>query len=186
MPRPNKARTLGSERTLAQRIAYEREARDLTYERLADKMTQAGCSIQPSAIYKIEKGDPPRRVTVDELVALANVFEVGLEDMLIPISALMTRKAHALVKRWAQADEALEEAREAAQLAWVSVLAHLVETTESRATVTVALADACRLRGLSNPDAHARALLRKAGNDLENIGYREVDGRFVDTKRGTN
>lgn len=44
-------------------------------------MTDAGCPIQGSAIYKIEKADPPRRITVDELVAFATVFETSAVDL---------------------------------------------------------------------------------------------------------
>lgn len=175
MPRPNKARTLGSERTLAQRVAHERETRGLTYERLAEKMTEAGCPIQPSAIYKIEKGDPPRRVTVDELVAFANVFERPLDDMLVPFGALMTKEARNRVKRWAEADEKFEQARKDRELAWFGVLSHLQKVTDSRAAMTAALADYCRLRGMSDPDAAARALLRKADRDLKWLQTGEFD-----------
>jgi transcriptional regulator with XRE-family HTH domain len=79
-------RSIASERALATRIAYERAARDWTYEGLAARMTGIGCSINASAIYKIEKGDPPRRITVDELVALGRVFALDLEDLVQPVT----------------------------------------------------------------------------------------------------
>jgi hypothetical protein len=50
----------------------------------------AGCAIQPSALYKVEKGDPPRRITVDELVALATVFELEVSDLLRPLADILS------------------------------------------------------------------------------------------------
>jgi len=81
MPRPNQNRTIQAEEVLARRIAHERGVRGWTYEQLADAMTDAGCSIQPSAIYKIEKGQPRRRVTVNELAALSQVWAIPMERL---------------------------------------------------------------------------------------------------------
>lgn len=92
MPRPNKPRAVAYEEQLAQRIRVEREARDLTYERLAEKMTEAGCPIQGSAIFKIEKGDPPRRITVNELMAFSQVFGIRVPELLVS-AELASRKA---------------------------------------------------------------------------------------------
>ena len=84
MPRPNKDRTINSEADLAKRISEERLRRGWTFDGLASRMTDAGCAIKGSAIYKIEKGSPPRRVTVDELVGFARVFETPIERLLAP------------------------------------------------------------------------------------------------------
>ncbi len=83
MSRPNKPRSIAGELSLARRIAYEREQRGWSLEGLAKRMTDAGCAINQSAIYKIEKGDPPRRITVDELIALGRVFGMPLEDLVV-------------------------------------------------------------------------------------------------------
>ena len=76
MSRPNKQRTVGAEDVLASRIATERAARGWSYERIAQEMTAVGCPIQGSAIFKVEKGAPRRRVSVDELVALSRVWAI--------------------------------------------------------------------------------------------------------------
>jgi transcriptional regulator with XRE-family HTH domain len=97
VPRPNRGRTLASEANLARRIARERDRRDLSYEALAQAMTEQGCAIQGSAIYKIEKGNPPRRVTVDELVALAKVFDLPIDDILKPMELIEKERAEELI-----------------------------------------------------------------------------------------
>jgi len=86
MARPNPLRIIGGEKALAARIAYEREQRGMSYEGLAKRMTDEGCPIQASAIFKIEKSNPPRHITVDELVALGRVFELELDDLVQPMA----------------------------------------------------------------------------------------------------
>jgi len=84
MPRPNKPRSIQAERALADRIAREREARGWSRESLAKRVTDVGCPIDATAIWKIEKGDPPRRIVVNELVALSRVFGTTfMEDLLV-------------------------------------------------------------------------------------------------------
>ncbi len=85
MPPRNPARSLFSEEALAARIAHERERRGWTYESVAKRMTEAGCPINQSAIYKIEKAEPRRRITVDELVAFSQIFDMSVEDLLVPL-----------------------------------------------------------------------------------------------------
>ena len=96
MPRPNPPRPLGCEANLARRVAYERTHRGWTYEGLARRMSDAGCPIQASAIYKIEKGNPPRRISVDELVAFATAFDIDIKDLLIPPEEAAVREAQEL------------------------------------------------------------------------------------------
>jgi transcriptional regulator with XRE-family HTH domain len=80
--RPNKPRRVYAEDYLAARIASERQAQGWSLEGLAERMTKAGCAINQSAIYKIEQGQPRRRITVDELVAFSRVFGLPLDDLL--------------------------------------------------------------------------------------------------------
>jgi transcriptional regulator with XRE-family HTH domain len=97
VPRPNPPRSLQSEENLARRIAYERDRRGWTYEGTAKRLTDVGCPIQGSAIYKIEKGKPRRRISVDELVAFADVFDVGAADLLMPLEFIAEREALDLI-----------------------------------------------------------------------------------------
>jgi transcriptional regulator with XRE-family HTH domain len=80
--RPNKPREVYAESYLADRIASERARQRMSLEGLATRMTKAGCAINQSAIYKIEQGQPRRRITVDELVAFSRVFGLPLDDLL--------------------------------------------------------------------------------------------------------
>lgn len=102
MPRPNKAREAPHEAHLARRIEQERKKRDLTYDRLAEKMTEAGCAIQGSAIYKIEHGDPPRRITVNELVTLSQVFGMRVNQLLVPADLAARAEALELFEKWVE------------------------------------------------------------------------------------
>jgi transcriptional regulator with XRE-family HTH domain len=81
MPRPNPPRPLRGEANLARRIAYERHRAGMSMESLAKRMTDLGCPINQSAIWKIENADPPRRITYDEALAFADAFEVPLAEL---------------------------------------------------------------------------------------------------------
>jgi transcriptional regulator with XRE-family HTH domain len=99
MPRRNKPRSIASEANVAERVTRERESRELSYEALAKLMTDQGCSLVGSAIYRIEKGDPPRHITVDELVAFAKVFGVTIPDLLMPMELVRQDRARELVEQ---------------------------------------------------------------------------------------
>lgn len=77
MPRQNQPRSIGRERVLAERVKYERRLSGLGVDALAKLMTEAGCPIRGTAIRRIEDGDPPRTIGVDELAAFAEIFEDG-------------------------------------------------------------------------------------------------------------
>ena len=100
MPRPNKPRSIASERSLARRVAVERERRGWSYDGLASRMGQVGCAIQSSAIYKIEKSDPPRRITVDELVGFAEVFAIPVQHLLMPPEIAAKERLLDLLTDW--------------------------------------------------------------------------------------
>lgn len=85
MPRPNPPRTIVDEQGLADRLAYEREAAGMSYEGLASRMTSMGCPIHASALYKVEKGTPPRKLQASELIAIAKIFEVTVEEFCMPV-----------------------------------------------------------------------------------------------------
>ncbi len=110
MPRPNRPRTVAAEDNLARRIAFEREARGWTYDGTAKRMTNLGCPIQSTAIYKIEKGEPRRRISVDELVAFARVFELDVEELLIPVDVALNDAARAYLEGFRDAQRGVVQA----------------------------------------------------------------------------
>lgn len=129
MPRPNEPRAIYSEAGLARRLAYERQRLGMSLDGLAKRMADAGCPIHASAIYKIEKGDPPRRITVDELVAFSAVLDIPITELLLPPEAVLTSEIKALfeewIELWNEAARQLEEVRRAderQQDAWKRLL----------------------------------------------------------------
>jgi transcriptional regulator with XRE-family HTH domain len=115
--RPNKPRDVYAEKNVVRRIGIEREARGWSLEGLARRMTDAGCAINQSAIYKMEKGDPPRALRVDELVVLSRVFELSVEDLLTPPELAASKSALAAVKRWLVDSHKRQQSEEAEQRA---------------------------------------------------------------------
>lgn len=97
MARPNPMRSIEGETNLARRVALERRSRGWSYDALAKRMTDAGCPINASAIFKIEKGDPPRKIQVDELLALATVFEADVMDLLTPMAVYRKERGKEIV-----------------------------------------------------------------------------------------
>lgn len=98
MARPNLGRSIDQEANLAERIRHERELRAWSYETLAKAMTDEGCRVQGSAIFKIEKVEPRRRITVDELVALSRVFDLDVEELLVPVEVMRQEAAKDLAE----------------------------------------------------------------------------------------
>jgi transcriptional regulator with XRE-family HTH domain len=109
MPRQVHQRMTDSEANLARRIAYERDERGLSYEALADAMTQAGCPMQGMAIHRIEKGSPRRRVTVDELVTFSAVLGIPISELLMPLQFIQQQRAKDLALELYSAEERLGE-----------------------------------------------------------------------------
>jgi transcriptional regulator with XRE-family HTH domain len=103
MPRPNPPRPLRGEANLARRVAYERQRDRMSTEGLARRMTELGCPINQSAIWKIENGDPPRRITYDEALAFAEVFGIPLDELSVPPEIMADRTAIQLMQEYLQA-----------------------------------------------------------------------------------
>lgn len=110
MSKRTPGRTLGSERVVAARLKLERERRGWTYDALARRMEAEGVPIQISALHKIEKADPPRRVTLDEAIALANVFKIELKELVEPIAFTEQRWAEEVARDFIAATSGLDDA----------------------------------------------------------------------------
>ena len=75
-------------------------------------VTDVGCLMHPSTPFKIEKGDPPRRITIDEFVGFSKVFGLSLDELLVPPDVAEDAAITELVQRFGQV---LVEAREPLQ-----------------------------------------------------------------------
>jgi len=90
-------------------------------------MHDAGCPIAASAIWKVEQGG--RRITLDEAMAYAQVFEMPLAELTLPILAVAEGMALRL----------LEDLRNETK-AWVD-LQHSMADTLRQLQVSVGLTD---------------------------------------------
>jgi transcriptional regulator with XRE-family HTH domain len=76
---PRRPRIPGPDERAAQRVRDERERLGLSQGELARLVTEAGVPMQQQAVWKIENGDPPRRISYGEAIAFCKVF--GIEDV---------------------------------------------------------------------------------------------------------
>ena len=125
---------LVAEATVAQRIRFERENRAWSPAKLAQQMTAAGYPLNQSAIWRIENGDPPRRVNLEEAVGFAKVFEMGLEDLITPVGAVATPELKRRLRNVMDAVRAYQEAEAAAYRA-VAALAEYADSRPEQADV---------------------------------------------------
>ena len=69
------------ENSVAAKVETLRLTRGWTYRQLSDALATAGCRLDPSSLHKLERATAEgkrRRITVDEAVAFADVFEVSI------------------------------------------------------------------------------------------------------------
>lgn len=89
---------LASEAALAEWVKAERVRRGWSQETLAKKVEAIlGGGFPQSAVSKIEKQRGRRSITVDEAIALAQVFEVPLAKLLLPPSVARDEHLHRLL-----------------------------------------------------------------------------------------
>ncbi len=111
MPKLNVGRTVTVEGNLARRIAAVRKERGQSHETLAALMTKAGCAIAGSSIYKIESGNPRRRISVDELWTLAEVWGFDSPaELTIPPELVERQRAREIAEELPLLFQAYEEA----------------------------------------------------------------------------
>lgn len=98
MPPKKPARSVPFESQMAERIRLEREQRGWSLDGLAKRVSDAGCPLDRSAIYKIERGD--RRITLDEAGALALVFGTSIDRLMQPAAVVASKRAQKLFDQY--------------------------------------------------------------------------------------
>src|SRR5664280_464440 len=94
---------------VAHNVKALREARGLTQTDVSDRMRAIGRPLLPTGVLKVEQG--ARRVDVDDLVALALVFDVPPDELLGP-SDKRDRSALHGVERIERAAAALQDVQD--------------------------------------------------------------------------
>jgi transcriptional regulator with XRE-family HTH domain len=133
-PRPNPQRRVFAEDHVAERIKSERAQRGWTLESLAKRMEAVGCPIQPSGLFKIERAEGRRRITVDELVAFGQVFGIPIGELTLDPSLAVPSAAAALIEELWHAMERQRQATATAEQAgqeWQSAYDRLVPLLEA-------------------------------------------------------
>ena len=74
---------VNAEEFLAATIEDLRTREGWSYAELSQRMGEAGCPIERSSLQKIERGQPRRKITVNELVAFSRVFNVEIPELLV-------------------------------------------------------------------------------------------------------
>lgn len=178
MPRPNKPRAVFAESNVAKRVALERKRANLTYEQLAQRMKALGCPIQVSALHKIEKGNPPRRITVDEMVAFAQAFGLTLNEIAADPASLVRSEARDLQEHATIALSASLDAKRASDEyfdEYVGAMDALVQLTAGHPDL------AQELRELAGSDEQQQAALRIVDLEVQETrraAFEEVKRRF--------
>lgn len=101
---------LYSEGNAAARVALERETRGWSTTELAARMTKAGVAMNQTAVWRIENGKPRRKITLDEALGFARVFELPLEELMSPPLEGIDLEGRRVVQ---EAVEAFYESRDA-------------------------------------------------------------------------
>jgi hypothetical protein len=190
MPKRNPTRSIAEGDHLAERMVYERDLRDWSNESLARRMTDVGCPINQSALYKLDKVRPRRRITVEELVAFSRVFDLSLDELLIPPALVENREAVRLATQWTNARESLRLADERFDAAKEELRAYLNGHPDVVSAVVGFLAD--RWSDLEHPDEAAEhtalSLLDAAGTKryLDEHGERMAQTMTARAKERAN
>ncbi len=123
----------GDEDNLARRLRRERENRGWSFSHMARAVSEAGASMPPNAVSRIESRE--RRITVDELLAFARVLGTSVDGLLTDLDALDDARAAAALRTLAEGMGGLFDSAATLALAFRSLAALRLDATESGADV---------------------------------------------------
>lgn len=110
-----------SEENVALRLAWEMRRRGWSQDRMAQELTNAGCPTHQSAISKIVNSKPDgsrRAISVDEAIAMAQVFGIPLEELPLPPEGAEGRDLHSLSRTVTQEGRDAQQQYARFILAW--------------------------------------------------------------------
>ncbi len=148
---------LFSEGNLAERVALEREVRGWSTAELAARMTEAGCPMNQSAVWRIENATPRRRINLDEALGFSTVFELPLEELMSPPQEAMDVRGRQLVQEVVDAYRTSRAAQERMERAQRAVSVYVDAHPQFEAAVREAY-----LRFLGDPDEAHYLIHRQA------------------------
>jgi transcriptional regulator with XRE-family HTH domain len=119
-----------SEENIALRLAWEMRRRGWSQDRMAQELTNAGCPTHQSAISKIVNSKPDgsrRAISVDEAIAMAQVFGLPFEELPLPPEAAEGRDLHNLSRAVTQEGRDARDQYARFILAWARLRHRLSE-----------------------------------------------------------
>jgi len=135
----------------------EREWRGWSTATVAEKMAEAGHPLNQSAVWRIESGDPPRRVNLDEAIGFAKIFDITLDSLIGPPEVAADAHLAGLLKtfighweEWIHAQDEMNSAR-AALDTYMDAHPHQRELVQAMITRDLARAAGDRYRSPSFP-----------------------------------
>lgn len=175
MPKRSAPGVLAGEGNVADHVQLERALRDWSTAELARRVTEAGCPMSQSAIWRIESGTPRRKISVDELIAFSTVFNKSVDSLLLPVVRDYPEDLIRLyVNKWVDAQTALRtvEVRAGVDLSKVTSAAWLFPAAEP--LIREMIADRVEeTTGLSAADGYLRVYEKQIHLT------REMEGSFV-------
>ncbi|MFJ2578432.1 helix-turn-helix domain-containing protein [Kitasatospora aureofaciens] len=104
---------LAGEENAARRLKMERESRGWSTAEVARRMSETGFPINQSSVWRIESGEPPRRINLDEAIGFAKIFDITLAELVGPsggaVSAKMLHLFEIFQEAANRAQDALDE-----------------------------------------------------------------------------
>ncbi len=112
MSKPNQGRRRLEESYVARRLDHEQKKRKWSNAQLAQRVSRAGCAMDPSALSKIKGGK--RKINVEELATFAQVLAVSVEDLLKPLELALSTEINEMLSALDERRRLLMQASSAA------------------------------------------------------------------------
>jgi transcriptional regulator with XRE-family HTH domain len=180
MPKRPSPSVVDSESNVAAHVQEERERRGWSTAELAKRVTEAGCPLSQSAVWRIESGNPRRKISVDELVAFGRVFGKRVDELLAPPSLeVPTDLVRLYVNKWVDARMHLHRVRVRVNIDLSQVLAAVWRFPAADALVREMIHD--RLERTTGSARGARDLAPEYVADYEKMlrQVRDAEGPYI-------